>query len=148
MERVIIEFLRGAKAGQTEIFPVGRIDHISLGRDPGCDVRFDAQRDDLVSRHHASIEWDHASPRSYVLTDLLSSNGTFLNGQRVIEPQLLLDGDQIEFGAGGPCVRIGLDQIDAQALPPSSVTQTIPTVADPVQARSDPSLAAHTRIRR
>lgn len=128
MERVIIRFLTGAKRGQTEIYPVARFDGLSLGRDPACDVRFDPQRDDLVSRHHCGIEWDHSSPRIYVLTDLLSSNGTFLNGKRVQEPMQLNDGDVIEFGRNGPSICVGFEVVDPAAHHPSRVTQNIPRI--------------------
>lgn len=129
MERVIIQFLKGSKTGQTEIYPVARFEGLSLGRDPACDVRFDAQRDDLVSRHHCGIEWDHSRPRIYVLTDLLSSNGTFLNGARVEEPVQLNDGDVIEFGRNGPSIRVGFEVVDASAAEPSRITQNIPRIA-------------------
>lgn len=129
MERVIIRFLTGSKRGQTEIYPVARFQGLSLGRDPACDVRFDPQRDELVSRHHAGIEWDHSIPRMYVLTDLLSSNGTYLNGQRVVEPTAIKDGDVIEFGRNGPSICIGFEQVDRTNPPPSRVTQNLPKIA-------------------
>jgi len=50
-----------------------------------------------VSRIHATIE---RSEDTLTITDLGSSNGTYLNGQRLIanQPRVLRDGDEIKFG--------------------------------------------------
>ena len=59
-----------------------------------------------VSSHHAEVtrRGDH-----YVLRDLGSTNGTLINGRRVIVSELEHD-DLIEFGAGGPLLRFGVAQ--------------------------------------
>ena len=53
-----------------------------------------------VSSSHARISCEHQSPGGAVLivTDLDSTNGTFVNGQR-IERCVLKDGDQIRFAS-------------------------------------------------
>ncbi len=50
-----------------------------------------------VSRVHAMIE---RSEDTLTLVDMGSSNGTFLNGQRLVsnQPRVLRDGDEIRFG--------------------------------------------------
>ena len=60
-----------------------------IGRSPDCDITID---NPAISRKHATIKFeaDH-----YVLTDLGSSNGTFLNGERLTEPTELKPGDVI-----------------------------------------------------
>lgn len=45
-----------------------------------------------VSRHHAEVRWDGSR---YLLQDLGSKNGTFLNGRRIEGPQPLRPGDII-----------------------------------------------------
>ncbi len=50
-------------------------------------------RSDQASRRHASINWDDGH---WVLKDLGSRNGTFLNRVRLDSPQKLADGDAIE----------------------------------------------------
>ncbi|HWS28090.1 MAG TPA: FHA domain-containing protein [Xanthomonadales bacterium] len=105
MDRIIVKFLSGGRAGHTEVYPVTRFSSLYLGRDPKCDIRVDAERDAMVSRSHAVIEWvDHEEEgwRQYTLTDLLSSNGTYLNGQRVHGTVDLSSGDHIRLGVQGP----------------------------------------------
>ena len=51
--------------------------------------------DRTISRRHAELTPDEGK---WVLRDLQSSNGTFVNGVRVIEPRLLQPGDQIRAG--------------------------------------------------
>ena len=55
-----------------------------------------ALTDHSASRRHAEIR---PSNGSWLLTDLNSSNGTYLNGQRVIAPVPLKHGDQIKVGS-------------------------------------------------
>ncbi len=62
-----------------------------VGRDDECDLVIP---DRQVSRRHASI---HVEEDHYVLQDLNSKNGTFLNGQLISEPQTLHDGDEIQI---------------------------------------------------
>ncbi|MBI4833651.1 MAG: FHA domain-containing protein [Planctomycetes bacterium] len=63
-------------------------DTVLLGRDPTCDVQIDNVG---VSRHHARIE--KRGP-AYVVLDLASGNGTYVNGKRVNQYNLN-DGDEI-----------------------------------------------------
>ncbi|HEX8254325.1 MAG TPA: FHA domain-containing protein [Thermoanaerobaculia bacterium] len=49
----------------------------TLGRDPGNDI---VLRDPKVSRHHAEIVFERGF---FVLHDLASANGTYVNGKRV-----------------------------------------------------------------
>ena len=92
------KFLSGARAGQVEAF---RKTYIGLGRHPLSDVRFDAERDlDVSSRHAAVIHKADA----FVLQDLGSRNGTFINGKRITGDTPLQDGDVINFGANGPAL--------------------------------------------
>jgi len=50
-----------------------------------------------VSRQHAAVEF---SEDTLILLDVGSSNGTFLNGQRLVpnQPRVLRDGDEVRFG--------------------------------------------------
>jgi S1-C subfamily serine protease len=91
-------FLSGARTGQVETF---RKAYIGLGRHPLSDVRFDVERDLDVSVRHASII---RHGEAFVLRDVGSTNGTFVNGQRIAGDVTLNDGDVIAFGQNGPAV--------------------------------------------
>lgn len=64
---------------------------LSVGRDPGNELVLE---DDQVSRVHAQIRLEAGG---YVLYDMKSMNGTFVNGQRINRSQLR-PGDQIRVG--------------------------------------------------
>jgi adenylate cyclase len=64
-----------------------------IGRDQSCAV---VLQDDVVSRRHAMIQLTEND--EYLLIDLGSRNGTFLNDARVSTPCVLADGDQIRIG--------------------------------------------------
>lgn len=68
-------------------------DTISIGRMPESDLYL--KDDGRVSRQHAVI---HRAPTAFILTDLNSSNGTFVNGAPITEPTVLHPGDQIRVG--------------------------------------------------
>jgi hypothetical protein len=83
--------------------PVGG-DPIDIGRGSDCDLIL---VDTRVSRHHARLR-----PRGgvLVLTDLGSTNGTFVNEQRVQEV-VLGEGDRIRVGDTGLTVERAVDDI-------------------------------------
>jgi len=105
------KFLSGARAGQIEAFRKG---YIGLGRHPLSDVRFDAERDLDVSSRHAAIV---RKTEGFVLQDLGSRNGTFVNGKRIMGDTVLHDGDVIGFGANGPALEFGVIEADQDLLP-------------------------------
>jgi pSer/pThr/pTyr-binding forkhead associated (FHA) protein len=64
---------------------------ISIGRDAGCDVVVPSPE---VSRKHAELM---AGPSGYTVTDL-STNGVFVNGERVARVRTLARGDVLRLG--------------------------------------------------
>ncbi|MGH7519760.1 MAG: trypsin-like peptidase domain-containing protein [Gemmatimonadales bacterium] len=110
------KFLSGARVGQIEAFRKG---YIGLGRHPLSDVRFDAERDLDVSSRHAAIV---RKTEGFVLQDLGSRNGTFVNGKRITGDTLLSDGDVIGFGANGPALEFGVIEADVE-LPPTAAAE-------------------------
>ncbi len=63
-----------------------------IGRGPDCDLRVN---DGDVSRHHCLIR---VRSDEATLCDLGSSNGTFVNGKRVLSQVALASGDEITMG--------------------------------------------------
>ncbi len=66
-------------------------DSKTIGREPGNDIVVENL---LVSGYHARID---AAGKDYILTDLQSKNGTFVNGERITSTKLN-NGDQILIG--------------------------------------------------
>jgi S1-C subfamily serine protease len=102
MERIVLKHLSGSKANQVEEFPLAHVKELVLGRDPSSTVKYDPDRDDLVGRQHARIAQDPADPAQFVITDLNSRNGTFVNRQRLTGTTRLNFGDVVQLGPGGP----------------------------------------------
>jgi len=70
-----------------------------LGRDPASVLPLSSSS---VSRRHAEIRRKNGT---YLLVDLTSYNGTFLNERRISEPAVLADDDRIQLGTNGPILR-------------------------------------------
>src|SRR5580692_5442763 len=92
-----------------------------IGRDPGCEVQLDVE---LVSRRHAqlTVNFDHA-----LIEDLGSSNGTFVNGQRVTEPTRLWPNQKIQIGAATMELRRlkSAPSLDASLAPQTAAVQRL-----------------------
>jgi ABC-2 type transport system ATP-binding protein len=106
----VLVFLGGQRAG-SEV-PVDS--QVVVGRDRGAaDVILD--QDNELSRRHATF-----SPAGAGLTvqDLGSTNGTFVNGQRLTEAIALKTGDRVELGATVIEVRLpGETVVEPAAVP-------------------------------
>jgi hypothetical protein len=72
----------------------------TIGRTPDNDIPLDFPE---VSRHHARIS---ATPEGFLVTDLKSGNGTYINDQRVDEGPLG-NGDTLRFGSLAFVVHLG-----------------------------------------
>ena len=135
--RIIIQHASGSKANQIEQFQLDDTEELTFGRDPACTVAYDPQRDDAVSRRHATIAVQKGERPVFRLSDLGSSNGTRVNGERITGACELMPGDSVELGAGGPRFTF-----DLQPRPPHLVART--RVIDTAAAAPAPTAA--TRV--
>lgn len=83
-------WLRPKGTGVRSGFPLNK-DHVVIGREVKCAIMLN---DNSVSRQHSSIT---RLAEGYLIRDMGSSNGTYVNGQRVQE-YLLQDGDRVSIG--------------------------------------------------
>ncbi|MHC4400150.1 MAG: SpoIIE family protein phosphatase [Planctomycetota bacterium] len=67
-------------------------DEVFVGRDRQCQIVID---DDSVSRRHARLK---LGADGYVIEDLRSRNGTYVNGRKIEEPSPLEKDDRVEIG--------------------------------------------------
>jgi len=113
-----------------------------LGRGKECDI---VVEDPLISRMHARVQVDDEGVK---VEDLYSTNGVFVNGERIMQARLLHGGDRVFIGNHEVTfVEIRTDPAPAPSVPPSSVSEypeplTRPNVGAgagdiPITARAD-----------
>src|SRR5918993_1514082 len=136
MERIVLKHLSGSKANQVEEFPLAHVKELILGRDPSSTVKYDPDRDDLVGRQHAKITQDPNDPSQFIVTDLNSRNGTFVNRQRLSGTTRISPGDVVQLGPGGPEFVFEIEPRPAGATKATRVAQTGPR---PPPSRAAPS---------
>lgn len=84
-----IEVIGGALDGKEVVIS----NTVNIGRDPGNDIALPMDR--LISRRHACLK---LSPEGYLLEDLSSANGTYIDEKKVQEPLLLVNGQIFKVG--------------------------------------------------
>ncbi|GIU82685.1 MAG: FHA domain-containing protein [Acidobacteria bacterium] len=100
MQIVIAQYKNG-EISTTRTFDIPQI---RIGRNPTeCQICFESQEYPMVSRRHAEIVWQG---KNWILTDLGSSFGTFLNGEKIVSPQTLKINDSIQLGQNGPILKV------------------------------------------
>jgi len=109
---------------QLGVIPVGRT-HLSIGRSPRAQLTID---DPFASRLHAEV-W-HDGEAGW-LSDLGSSNGTYLNGSRITGAVQIFSGDRVRIGE----TLLTLESSEA-------VTQTAPQQLPAADSRTSRDLAA------
>lgn len=122
---------------------------IYIGRSPSCDIVLDG--DQLTSRRHALLRYD---PTGYVLVDLGSSNGTYVNDTEVREATPLHDGDRIVVGehellystsAASPEASLpGFEQGPVPPQPPAETNPSLVAVSPMAAAESSVPFAVAT----
>lgn len=123
-----LTWLTGPEMGRSALLSEGaRV----LGRGSDADLRI---RDRTASRRHARLI---ASGGGYVLEDLGSPNGVFVNGESVQGAQALESGDVIELGR--TLLRLYLPPAAPLLLPPEA--GEVPAVAQDEAVATEPELA-------
>jgi len=79
------------QGGEAKPYPIAA-DRVVLGRQPDCDIQIE---DNMVSRKHAELV---ADGDAFVLNDLGSGNGSYVNGKRINEKTTLKNQDRIKLG--------------------------------------------------
>lgn len=123
--KITLHHRNGSKNGTTEEFPLSKYQTLTLGRDPSCEVCFDAARDEVASRNHARITIAGDNPPVSKIADLGSRNGTYVNRRRISAEVTLSQGDLIELGPGGPAMEFQIQPAPA-AVKPTVLAAGIP----------------------
>jgi pSer/pThr/pTyr-binding forkhead associated (FHA) protein len=130
--RVVIDHVAGTRRGQRQEF--ASTAKVRFGRHPDCEVSFDSHRDIDASSRHAELRPLDAG---WVLVDVGSSNGTYVEGRRITEAPVAANAPvSVEFGPGGPRVRLFVgDDSAIESLPPAPIERPrIPPWLIPVVA--------------
>lgn len=115
-------------------------DSLTIGREPSNEIPIN---DAEISRKHArlSVQGDN-----YVIEDLGSTNGTFVNGQRLMGPHVLKPGEIVSFGEQISCTYEAISEVDANATiissKPAAPPPTAPSVQPMPPSASEPKPAA------
>jgi flagellar basal body-associated protein FliL len=133
MPNIVVRHLSGTKASQVEEITLQGFREVLIGREANATVRFDADCEDLVSRNHARIVRDPADPNGFLLTDLNSRNGTFINRQRIYGASRLQHGDRVQLGPSGPEFAFEIDP--PPAARPTRLAETAPVPTGMVDTR-------------
>jgi hypothetical protein len=99
-------------------------DQITIGRDSVNEVVIN---DAEISRRHARLTFQGGK---YVLEDLGSTNGTFVNGQRLAGPRVLKAGEVVSFGEQIVMV-FEATNFDAGATVVSPRAAVVPSISRP-----------------
>ncbi len=109
-----------------KVFPLEKSE-IYIGREPGNDIFVNEPE---VSRRHARLTLQSGN---FILEDLGSTNGTFVNGQRVAGLRILHPGDTITLGEN-----VSLT-FDLAAFDPGATAASVPGATFPPGSPTPPS---------
>jgi pSer/pThr/pTyr-binding forkhead associated (FHA) protein len=111
-----------------------RSEETIIGRRGGCDLRIPSA---AVSRRHCRL---YVHDDSLVVEDLDSANGTFVNGARVKDTQIINSGDRLEVGPITFRVKIAaaVPEVDVEVVVDDNDAKDIPVV--PVVGADDEEL--------
>jgi pSer/pThr/pTyr-binding forkhead associated (FHA) protein len=107
---------RAEKGAEVREYPLCQQEFL-IGRGSDCDLRLHSSS---ISRHHCIVR---LAADGVTLVDLGSSNGTYLNGQRVFSQAALKSGDELRLDK----YRFVLDLGDQAELHPKTAFDSIAT---------------------
>lgn len=100
--------------GRTPTTFVFQKDEVHLGRSSSNDIVFDPVIDGAVSRRHAVLR--RVDGCNWLLEDLGSTQGTYLNDRRVAEQTGLRSGDVLTLGVEGPNVTLVWEEAEDSSM--------------------------------
>jgi S1-C subfamily serine protease len=130
-----LRILSGSRSGQRERFDTSPV---TVGRHPLSHLKFDPDADLDVSTRHAEL---HEVDGAWSVVDLGSTNGTFVNGERIAGSRQLSTGDVLGLGATGPQL-----EVQVAGEPRATVAASGVAVADASPAAARPRRDTRERI--
>jgi RsiW-degrading membrane proteinase PrsW (M82 family) len=115
-------------------YPLSALRETKVGRELDCQIVLGHDQFGGVSRYHVAVR-PMAAPGAWELCDLGSSNGTWVNGERVVGCQQLHPGDRLVLGTMGSQAAqflFAIAEIDAPQVPETagvSLSQLLPILS-------------------
>lgn len=106
---------------------------VRIGRDPGSTILFSGDAAQVVSIRHAEIRFEGGA---WVVADLESRNGTYLNGRRLGGAAPLKVGDTIRLGESGPELRVAAVAEGPDATLAEHPAIEVPSPEKPAEVRA------------
>ena len=133
--RLLLEVVAGNALGSE----IEVEDEFLIGRQaPGAGTLAD---DIEISRNHARISCDPDG--GFAIEDLGSTNGTFVNGKQIAEPQRLAEGDRVEVGG---TVLVVHTPTEAPAQATAARPVPAPAAIPPLSLRIEIDLAGRAAV--
>jgi len=126
-QNAFLKLMGGSYAATEHSYSLATTNETIIGREPSCQIVL--LEYGMISRRHATVR-PSLSPDggySFLLCDLGSANGTFLNGQRLSGCQELQSGDRILFGNDGPQFVFEYASVPAR----QTASPVLPLASDP-----------------
>ncbi len=114
-----LKFISGKYQGGE--FPLRPDRQLIIGRSSELDM---VLVEDMVSRKHAKIAWQAGKP---TIEDLGSTNGTFVNGEKIQKPSRIKEGDRILIGTS--ILKLILQGANSPELSETQIKQQLEQVA-------------------
>jgi hypothetical protein len=110
-----------------------RVGQNRIGRGDDCDLQLKMGG---VSRHHATIRWDGEQAQ---VMDLESTNGTFLNGQKLTayEYASLKEGDNLVLGSGSEAERLRVEAEEPARAEAAAAATVMMSAVSPTRSDYD-----------
>jgi pSer/pThr/pTyr-binding forkhead associated (FHA) protein len=120
------QFVMRSGPNTGKVYPL-EVPEIFLGREASNGV---AINDGEISRKHAKLSLQGST---YMIQDLGSTNGTFINGQRIIGTQVLNPGDTVSFGENIVLLYEVANDPNATVISSSQAPRTVAPIRRPIQ---------------
>jgi len=141
--KIKIKHQSGSKTGQWEEF-AATVGDLKIGRGNKCQIQYDPDIDDMVSREHAAISLDGKEADTFWIEDFNSSNGLFVNGKQVYGKIKIFAGDTVQLGTNGPTFLFDIDPRPESHMKKTQVVNIAPakpTTVNPAQDKPQSPLA-------
>jgi hypothetical protein len=111
MVRVVLRHLNGARSAQADVLDIDAQTEVVLGPAGAATVQVASSPGDLGDRPRARLIPVEGNGRRFVLVDLESPEGIYVNHKRVVDAVLLRPGDIIQLGEGGAEIEFGIEGV-------------------------------------